>query len=114
MLNISKKTLDKVDIKFSNNSACCVIVASGGYPEKYNTGYEIFLEDTIKSDLYFAGVKLDNNKLVTSGGRVVGVTSVDTSLAKAISNAYSDVSKVHFENSYFRTDIGKGGLKIGI
>ncbi len=114
MLNISKKTLDKVDIKFSNNSACCVIVASGGYPEKYNTGYEIFLEDTIKSDLYFAGVKLDNNKLVTSGGRVVGVTSVDTSLVKAISNAYSDVSKVHFENSYFRTDIGKGGLKIGI
>lgn len=114
MLNISKKTLDKVDIKFSNNIACCVIVASGGYPEKYNTGYEIFLEDTIKSDLYFAGVKLDNNKLVTSGGRVVGVTSVDTSLAKAISNAYSDVNKIHFENSYFRTDIGKGGLKIGI
>lgn len=114
MLNISKKTLDKVDIKFSNNSACCVIVASGGYPEKYNTGYEIFLEDTIKSDLYFAGVKLDNNKLVTSGGRVVGVTSVNTSLAKAISNAYSDVNKIHFENSYFRTDIGKGGLKIGI
>lgn len=114
MLNISNKTLDKIDIKFSNKHACCVIMASAGYPLKYETGYEITIDDDIDAEVYIAGAKLDNNKLLTSGGRVLGVTCVDETLEKAINKSYKNVNKVHFENAHFRKDIGKRGLESGL
>lgn len=114
MLNISNKTLDKINIEFSNKHACCVIMASSGYPLKYETGYEITIDDDIDASVYIAGAKLENNKLLTSGGRVLGVTCIAESLEEAINKSYENVNKVHFKNAHYRKDIGQRGLKRGL
>ncbi len=104
-------TLDKTDVRFSDKHACCVIMASSGYPEHYEKGYEITYDAGIKAQVYVAGAKLEGDKLLTSGGRVLGVTAVAESLPKAIKAAYADVEKVHFGNAFFRHDIGGRALK---
>ena len=86
-------------------------MASKGYPQKYETGFEITVDDDCSAEIYVAGAKLGDGKLLTGGGRVLGVTSVGESLDKAIENAYSNVDKVHFENSYYRHDIGQKALR---
>ncbi len=105
-------TLDKTDVKFSDMSACCVIMASNGYPGKYDTGYEIKIGDGIESEVFIAGAKLTDGKLLTSGGRVLGVTSVAPTLEAAIEKSYENVKNVSFENAYYRKDIGKKALDI--
>ncbi len=111
MLACRNGTLDKTDIRFSEKNACCVIAASAGYPEKYEKGYEITYDEGVSAQVYVAGAKLEDGKLLTSGGRVLGVTAVADTLPAAIRAAYADVEKVHFGNAYYRRDIGARALK---
>ncbi len=111
MMATTNGTLDKTEVKWSDKSACCVIMASKGYPAHYDKGFEITCDDDVKNDIYFAGAKLDGDKLLTNGGRVLGVTSVDESLECAIKDSYEKVNKIHFDNSFYRHDIGARALK---
>lgn len=110
MMATTNGNLKEVPVKFSNKSACCVIMASMGYPEKYQKGYEIIIDNSVKDNVYVAGAKLKDNILVTNGGRVLGVTAVEDNLSKAVNSAYEKVKKVNFENAYYRTDIGYKAL----
>ena len=102
-------TLEKQKVEFEDKNACCVIMASAGYPQAYQKGFEITLP---KDDLIFvAGAKAQDGKLVTSGGRVLGVTAVAEDLKGAIAAAYEKVKTVRFENAYYRKDIGQRALK---
>lgn len=103
-------TLDKTEVKFSDDSACCVIMASSGYPEKYKKGYEITIDEEVIDSVYVAGAKLEDGILKTNGGRVLGVTAIDKTLKGAIEKAYKKVELVKFDNSYYRTDIGAKAL----
>ncbi len=102
--------LSECEVKFSEKSACCVIMASDGYPEAYRSGYEINIDESVKPSVYVAGAKLDGDKLLTAGGRVLGVTAVDATLENAIALAYKKVEGVSFDNAYFRNDIGRRAL----
>lgn len=103
--------LDEIDLQFEDNAAVCVVLASSGYPEKYEKGFEIKgLEAFQGKDGYYvfhAGTKISDGKLVTNGGRVLGVTAKGADLKQARANAYQAVKWVDFENKYFRQDIGK-------
>ena len=109
MQNVADGTLDKADVRFKNECACCVVMASNGYPKKYETGFEITMPKD--KNIYVAGAKLSGEKLLTSGGRVLGVTETAPTLKEAIQKAYNTVKDVKFENAYYRTDIGKKALK---
>ena len=111
MQSVTNGTLKAEDVKFSDKNACCVIMASKGYPEKYDKGFEITIEDEVKDNVYVAGAKIQGGKVVTDGGRVLGVTAVSGSLEDAIKEAYKKCEKVHFENAYKRNDIGARALK---
>ncbi len=104
-------TLDKVDLEFEDNAAVCVVLASDGYPEKYEKGFPIAgLEEFKKHDGYYcfhAGTKFDGESIVTNGGRVLGVTAKGADLKEARANAYAATEWVQFENKYKRNDIGK-------
>ena len=109
----SEGKLSETEVKFSENSACCVIVASKGYPVKYESGFEMVLPETDEnSEIFVAGAKLSNGKLLSAGGRVLGVTAVAENLKKAVSKAYELAEEVEFENGFFRKDIGQKALKI--
>jgi len=103
--------LDEIETEWDNNACVCVIMASGGYPEKYNTGYEITgieeAERDINTVVFHAGTKRENGKYYTAGGRVLGVTSLESNLEAAIKKAYEGVSKISFEGMHYRKDIGK-------
>ena len=104
-------TLADTEVKFADKHACCVILASNGYPTAYKKGFEMtFTEETQKAT-YVAGAKLENGKLVTSGGRVTGTTAIADSLADAIKEAYRLSDGVKFEGAYRRSDIGKRALE---
>ena len=111
MMATTNGTLAETEVKFSNGAAACVIAASGGYPEKYASGFEISLPKDIEEEIYVAGAKLDGGKLLTAGGRVLGVTAVADTLEKALEKAYASTKKVKFENMYYRNDIGARALK---
>ncbi len=111
MQSVTNETLKAEDVRFSDKNACCVIMASKGYPEKYEKGYEITIEDEVKDNVYVAGAKIVDSEVVTDGGRVLGVTAVSDTLENAIKEAYSKCEKVHFENAYKRNDIGARALK---
>ena len=112
MQAVSKGELDKVNIEFSDGAACCVIIASKGYPVKYQSGFEMKLpQATDDQDIYVAGAKVDGDKLLSAGGRVLGVTATAPDLATAIKKAYEHAEKVEFENGFFRKDIGAKALK---
>ena len=105
-------TLDQIDLQFEDNAAVCVVLASDGYPVSYEKGFEIRgLEKFEDSDGYYcfhAGTKLDENgKIVTNGGRVLGITAKGADLKEARANAYKATEWVEFENKYMRHDIGK-------
>lgn len=108
MLATSNGTLKDAEVKFSDKSACCVIMASDGYPAKYDSGFEITMPDD--DMIYVAGAKYENGKVLTAGGRVLGVTAVGENTKDAIDSAYAKVKNVHFDNAYYRNDIGKKAL----
>ncbi len=110
MQNVTNETLNNIEVKFSNKNACCVIMASRGYPQSYEKGYEITIPEDITSNVYVAGGALKEDKLVTSGGRVLGVTAVEETLEQAIKSSYAKVEKIKFQNAYYRKDIGKRAL----
>ena len=103
-------TLAETDVTFSDAHACCVVTASAGYPLSYEKGFEITMTPETEKATYVAGAKLQDGKLVTSGGRVTGTTAVATSLEAAISEAYRLADGVCFEKAYRRSDIGQRGL----
>lgn len=111
MQAVTEERLTDVPVKFADKSACCVVMASNGYPQKYETGFEITIPQDLSAQVYVAGAKLDDGKLVTSGGRVLGVTATGDTLKDAIDNAYDAVEKVSFKNAYYRKDIGKRALQ---
>lgn len=104
-------TLDKIELDFNDNAAVCVVLASKGYPVKYEKGFEIRgLEKFKDKDSYFvfhAGTKADNGRVVTNGGRVLGVTALGDDLKQARKNAYEAAGWIEFDNKYCRSDIGK-------
>ena len=104
-------TLAETEVKFADKNACCVIMASAGYPQKYESGYEIKIADEVKDSVYVAGAKLEDGILKNAGGRVLGVTAVEESLEKAIEAAYKKVEKVTFGNAFCRKDIGQKALQ---
>lgn len=110
---VADGTLDKTEVRFSDKSACCVVLASDGYPQKYETGFEITLPQITEnnSDIFVAGAKLSDGKLLTSGGRVLGAVCVNDSLKDAIDDAYSLADSIKFDNSFCRRDIGRRALK---
>ena len=113
MQAVTEQRLADVEVKFSDESACCVVVASGGYPLAYEKGKEITIgEMEGKTDVFIAGAKLEDGVLKTNGGRVLGVTSVAAGLKEAIDTAYRNVAKITFEKAYYRTDIGKRALEV--
>ena len=99
-------------VSWKKKSAVCVVLASSGYPESYPKNDEITGLDSVGDDVvvFHAGTKIENNKVLTSGGRVLGVTALGDSLQSAISNAYSAADKIFWKNKYCRTDVGKKGL----
>ena len=103
--------LDEIDLEFEDNAAVCVVLASDGYPVSYEKGFEIKgLEQFDGKDGYYvfhAGTKLDDGKIVTNGGRVLGVTAKGDTLKEARANAYEATKLIDFDNKYMRTDIGK-------
>ena len=103
--------LDEIDLQFEDNAAVCVVLASDGYPVKYEKGLEIRgLDNFNGKDGYYcfhAGTKLDNGKFVTNGGRVLGVTAKGATLKEARANAYAATEWIDFDNKYMRKDIGK-------
>jgi len=103
-------TLADTEVSFSEKHACCVITASAGYPESYKKGFEITMTSEAAEHTYVAGAKLDNGKLVTSGGRVTGTTAVADSLEEAVKEAYRLADGVQFEKAYRRSDIGQRAL----
>jgi phosphoribosylamine--glycine ligase len=103
-------TLAQTEVRFSDKSACCVIMASDGYPQKYRSGFEITIAPEALPHTYVAGAKLADGKLLTSGGRVLGLTAVENDLPTAIASAYKLVEKVSFSNAYYRRDIGRRAL----
>lgn len=116
MMAVQSSTLSEVSVEFSDECACCVVKASSGYPKKYEKGYEITVSADFPQDaiLYFAGAKNEGGKLLTNGGRVLGVTAVADTLEGAVKKAYSAADKVKFDNEYMRTDIGKRALSADI
>ena len=104
-------TLAETAVEFADESACCVILASSGYPTAYQKGFEITMTEEAAAHTYVAGAKLAEGKLVTSGGRVTGTTAVAPTLAEAIEEAYRISDGVRFENAYRRSDIGRRALK---
>ena len=107
----AKGELDKTEVKFSDKSACCLVLASQGYPKKYETGYPITIPADLDAEVYVAGAKLDDGVLKTSGGRVLGVSAIGNTLKEAIEKAYREGAKVKFENAYCRKDIGAKALR---
>lgn len=103
-------TLADCEVKFSDKYACCVIMASKGYPEKYQNGFEIVIPEEIEKDVYVAGAKYEDGKIYSAGGRVLGVTDVSTFLKSAIDGAYKKVEQIKFDNAFYRHDIGARAL----
>ena len=111
MRSTTEGTLAQTEVKFSDKSACCVILASEGYPQKYQSGFEMTIGPEALPHAFVAGAKLADGKLLTSGGRVIGLTAVEDTLPQAIEKAYRLAGMVHFENAYCRRDIGARAMK---
>lgn len=107
----ARGTLAETEVKFRKQHACCIVLASQGYPKKYETGYPITIPADLEAQVFVAGAKLEDGILKTSGGRVLGVTALGDTLEAAIENAYAQAAKVTFENAYCRRDIGAKALR---
>lgn len=107
MLRVIEGKLDKADIKWSKEKAVCIVMASGGYPEQYDIGYEISGIKQAKEDaiIFHAGTKLVDKKLVTAGGRVLVISTLGENYESAQSKAYAAIKNINFRNQHYRTDI---------
>ena len=113
MQAVTAGKLSGCEVEFRKENACCVILASKGYPGSYGKGYEITIPEEVRPHVYVAGAALKDGKLVTSGGRVIGVTATAATLPEAVKAAYALADKVTFENKYLRLDIGQRALRAG-
>jgi phosphoribosylamine--glycine ligase len=105
---VANGNLNDVSLAIDQRSATTVVIVSGGYPEEYEKGKEIFGLDKMEDSLvYHAGTKIENGKLVTNGGRVLAITSFGNDFQEAIKKSYQNIDKLHFDKMYFRKDIGK-------
>ena len=107
----TKGTLAETEVKFADKHACCVIIASAGYPEGYRKGLPITMTPEAERHTYVAGAREENGQLLTSGGRVTGTTAVADTLASAVTEAYRLANQVEFEGAYRRSDIGRRALQ---
>ena len=105
-------TLADTEVKFSEKSACCVIMASKGYPVSYEKGFEMNIPEEIEGNVYVAGASLKDGKLLTNGGRVLGVTAVEDNLKDAVKSSYVLVKQISFDNAFYRNDIGAKALAV--
>ncbi len=114
MQAVENETLADLSVEWSDGAAACVILASGGYPAHYEKGKAITLPDAVPENVtvYHAGDKLENGRLVTSGGRVLGVTATAPTLRQALSDAYAAADTIEFEGKYLRRDIGQRALRL--
>ena len=104
--------LAETAVEFSDGAACCVVMASGGYPGSYEKGHEITIPEGLSAEVFVAGAALKDGKLVTSGGRVLGVTATADTLADAVAKSYENVEKITFEKAFYRRDIGRRALEV--
>ena len=111
MRAVTEERLSDVEVKFRPESACCVILASRGYPGSYEKGFPLEIPEAIRDQVYVAGAALKDGRLVTNGGRVLGCTAVAESLPRAIEAAYALADQVKFENAFCRRDIGQRALR---
>ena len=111
MQSCTNGTLAETEVRFADKHACCVILASRGYPQSYQKGFPITMTEEAARHTYVAGAKLENGQLITSGGRVTGTTAIAGSLEEAIREAYRISDGVRFENAYRRSDIGQRALQ---
>lgn len=100
------RRLNEIAVEWDSSESCCVVMASGGYPEKYQKGYEITGLDEVEALVFHAGTRRESDRIVTNGGRVLAVTALAEHLEDAIAAAYREVAKIHFRDRHFRTDIG--------
>jgi len=111
---VAEEKLAETEVRFADGHACCVVMASDGYPEAYKSGFAITEDEGLDAEVFYAGAKLDaEGVLRTGGGRVLGVTAAAKTLSDAIALAYENVEKIHFENAYCRKDIGARALAAG-
>ena len=112
MQAVTEGRLADCDVRFRPEHACCVVLASAGYPGAYGKGYEITIPDAVRPHVFVAGAALKDGRLVTSGGRVLGVTATAGTLPEAVRQAYALADQVTFENRYCRRDIGGRALQV--
>ena len=110
MQAVTNETLSETEVVFKKENACCVIMASKGYPASYEKGFAMDIPEEIAHQVYVAGAAIKDGVLVTNGGRVLGATALAPTLEEAVSGAYELVKKISFENAYYRNDIGKKAL----
>lgn len=111
MLAVRGGCLKEDMVRFRKGASCCVVLASDGYPKKYETGFAITMPELgANEDIYVAGARLADGKLLTSGGRVLGAVATADTHKEAIAHAYAVADKIHFENAYMRRDIGQRAL----
>lgn len=111
MMAVTEERLDEINIEFYDDSCCCVIMASDGYPLSYEKGFPIDIPDDLSDYVYVAGAKRENGTLLTNGGRVLGVVAREKTLQEAVKKAYERTGRIKFENAFYRKDIGKKALK---
>ena len=110
MQAVTEERLGEIDVKFSEGAACCVIMASGGYPTAYKKGFHISIPEEVADSVYVAGADIKDGKMVTSGGRVLGITATADTLENAIKSAYEKTERCSFEGAFYRHDIGAKAL----
>ena len=110
MMATTNGTLAECEVEFSTDSCACVIMASKGYPEKYESGFPLDIPADIRPYVYVAGAKISDGRLVSAGGRVLGVTATAPTLEDALTVAYDRVGKIGFDNAFYRKDIGRRAL----
>lgn len=113
MRAVTNGTLKNTEVRFKSGAAACVIIASGGYPVSYRKGFEIKMDESVKDSVFVAGAENKDGRLVTSGGRVLGVTATAPTLKEALCAAYEKAEKISFENAFYRKDIGLKALNAG-
>ncbi len=111
MVAVSEERLSEINVEFEKAHACCVVMASKGYPADYEKGFELRIPAEIEGSVYVAGAAEKDGLLVSNGGRVLGCTAVAESLSLAVEKAYDAVSRISFDNAYYRKDIGAKALK---
>ena len=112
MQAVTNETLAQTPVEWSSGAACCVVMASAGYPGAYEKGHAITIPADLQECVYVAGAALQDGRLLTNGGRVLGVTAAADTLPQAVQEAYARVERIHFDNAYYRHDIGRRALEV--